>query len=356
MNMMNVQDHRDPGGRPLNALHDDSEFAETRSPNAADEGYFRTKPTFGVTWFRNLPIAAKVNTIFAGFAVFGVAMLIVLAYGMNEVWNRYHVSDAIERTITETAEFKATFGELRYTSARLLAEQENDLRDRRIAAKTEAVNQLQDIESVLSERAPQMAPRVEQLRQDLDAYSAAFDRAIAETDRNSRSSRASELVVEVGNSGEAVFASAESLVDELTSHTDTMREVGIDYFLSVLSIVGLLAALTGVILFSGFGILSRDLVTKIAEVRTGMTKLANGEQDFEINGTERQDEIGDMLRALVMFKRAGRQLESLARERADHAEKELRQQQDLAREREEAEQRRAALISNVASSFERTVG
>ncbi|MEO1649329.1 MAG: methyl-accepting chemotaxis protein [Pseudomonadota bacterium] len=356
MNMMNVQDHRDAGARPLSALHDDRELTEAQNSIAVDADHSSSKPSFGVAWFRNLPIAAKVNTIFAGFAVVGVAMLIVLAVGMNEVWNRYHVSDAVERTIAETAEFKATFGEIRYTTARLLVEQENGVRDQRIAATTEAASQLANIESVLSERAPQFAPRVDQIRQDLTAYSAAFDQVMAETDRNGRSNRASELALDMAERGDAVIASAERLADELIIQTDTMREVGIDYFLNVLSIVGVLAVLTGIILFSGFGILSRDLVTKITEVRTGMSKLANGDREFAISGADRQDEIGEMLRALQMFKRAGRQLESLARERADHAEKELRQQQELTREREEAEQRRAALIANVASSFERTVG
>ncbi|MEM9086129.1 MAG: methyl-accepting chemotaxis protein [Pseudomonadota bacterium] len=356
MNMMNVQDHRDAGARPLSALHDDRELTEAQNSIAVDADHSGSKPSFGVAWFRNLPIAAKVNTIFAGFAVVGVAMLIVLAVGMNEVWNRYHVSDAVERTIAETAEFKATFGEIRYTTARLLVEQENGVRDQRIAATTEAASQLANIESVLSERAPQFAPRVDQIRQDLTAYSAAFDQVMAEIDRNGRSNRASELALDMAERGDAVIASAERLADELIIETDTMREVGIDYFLNVLSIVGVLAVLTGIILFSGFGILSRDLVTKITEVRTGMSKLANGDREFAISGADRQDEIGEMLRALQMFKRAGRQLESLARERADHAEKELRQQQELTREREEAEQRRAALIANVASSFERTVG
>ncbi|MEO1047481.1 MAG: methyl-accepting chemotaxis protein [Pseudomonadota bacterium] len=356
MNMMNVQDHRDAGARPLSALHDDRDLTEAQNSIAVDADHSGSKPSFGVAWFRNLPIAAKVNTIFAGFAVVGVAMLIVLAVGMNEVWNRYHVSDAVERTIAETAEFKATFGEIRYTTVRLLVEQENGARDQRIAATTEAASQLANIESVLSERAPQFAPRVDQIRQDLTAYSAAFDQVMAEIDRNGRSNRASELALDMAERGDAVIASAERLADELIIQTDTMREVGIDYFLNVLSIVGVLAVLTGIILFSGFGILSRDLVTKITEVRTGMSKLANGDREFAISGADRQDEIGEMLRALQMFKRAGRQLESLARERADHAEKELRQQQELTREREEAEQRRAALIANVASSFERTVG
>ncbi|MEO0690265.1 MAG: methyl-accepting chemotaxis protein [Pseudomonadota bacterium] len=356
MNMMNVQDHRDAGARPLSALHDDRELTEAQNSIAVDADHSGSKPSFGVAWFRNLPIAAKVNTIFAGFAVVGVAMLIVLAVGMNEVWNRYHVSDAVERTIAETAEFKATFGEIRYTTARLLVEQENGVRDQRIAATTEAASQLANIESVLSERAPQFGPRVDQIRQDLTAYSAAFDQVMAEIDRNGRSNRASELSLDMAERGDTVIASAERLADELIIETDTMREVGIDYFLNVLSIVGVLAVLTGIILFSGFGILSRDLVTKITEVRTGMSKLANGDREFAISGADRQDEIGEMLRALQMFKRAGRQLESLARERADHAEKELRQQQELTREREEAEQRRAALIANVASSFERTVG
>ena len=306
--------------------------------------------------FRNQRLASKVNTIFAGFTVFGVAMLVVLAFGMSEVWGRYHTSDAIERAMTETSEFGVTFGEVRYTTSRYLAEQEGGVLERRRAAVKTADEQLDQIEKALSETAPAFAPRVQQLQRDLADYNTTVEATIAEFERNGRSQRASRLAYDISDKGDALLASARGLVVDLTVHTDTLREDGIDYFQNVLIFVGVLAIITGIILFAGFGIVSRDLVRKVREITGGMTRLSKGDADFEIAGSERRDEIGEMVRALRMFKRSHRQLEAWARERAEASEKELREQREREQERLEAEERRAALIDNVASSFERTVG
>ncbi|MEM6584247.1 MAG: methyl-accepting chemotaxis protein [Pseudomonadota bacterium] len=349
MNMMTVQSEREENSVPASVPEYDAHSSE-------QSAYTPRGFSSGLAWFRNQRLASKVNTIFAAFTVFGTAMLIVLGFGMSEVWNRYHTSDAIERAMSETSEFRATFADVRYTSVRFLSEQDTALLERRRDAVSLAQGQLSDIKSVMAERAPQFAPRVEQLERDLSAYNAAFDRTMAEFERNARSDRAADMVSQIAQQGDDLLTSAQTLGTVLTQHTDMLREVGIEYFLTVLAIVGVLAALTGVILFSGFGIVSRDMVRKVGEITNGMTRLANGDSDFEIDGRERKDEIGEMVRALTMFKRASKQLEMWARERAENAEKELREQRERERERQEAEDRRAALIANVASSFERTVG
>ncbi|MEO1489354.1 MAG: methyl-accepting chemotaxis protein, partial [Pseudomonadota bacterium] len=137
---------------------------------------------------------------------------------------------------------------------------------------------------------------------------------------------------------------------------EELEETGIAQFLSVLGWSAALGLTAALFLLAGFGYLSRDLVAKIGQITQGMTRLANGDREFNIDGRDRKDEIGEMLRALDMFKRAGRQLESWARERGERAEAELREQQKREREREEEEHRRAGLIANVAQQFERTVG
>jgi methyl-accepting chemotaxis protein len=63
-----------------------------------------------------------------------------------------------------------------------------------------------------------------------------------------------------------------------------------------------------------------------------------------------------MVRALNLFKRASKQLESWARERGERAEQEIKSQLERERERQEAEERKAVLLDEVARQFERTVG
>ncbi|MEM7687384.1 MAG: methyl-accepting chemotaxis protein [Pseudomonadota bacterium] len=353
MNMMKVQSEREENAVPASLEEYDDTFGIGTHDDAdlAEQGWAKS-----LSWFQDKRLASKVNMIFAGFTIFGIAMLAVLAFGMSEVWGRYHTSDAVERTITQTSEFRATFGEVRFNTALYLFEQQSEALAQREALVTTARSQLDSVYTTLSEQSPQFAPRVDQLRRDLDAYSAAFSATMSEIDRNGRTRRAEDLAGEIAAKGDALLANAATLGDDLVAHTDAMRDSGIDYFLTVLAIVGVLALMTGVILFSGFGIASRDLVKKISEITNAMTRLSSGDADFEVKGRHRKDEIGEMVRALGMFKRANRQLEMWARERSEHAEKELREQRERDREREEAEERRAALIANVASSFERTVG
>ena len=87
-----------------------------------------------------------------------------------------------------------------------------------------------------------------------------------------------------------------------------------------------------------------------------MNQLSRGNREFHIEGIERGDEIGAMIRALGQFKRANQQLEAWARERTDRADEEMRQQIQREKERMEARQRKEALLSEVAQQFERIVG
>jgi methyl-accepting chemotaxis protein len=80
-----------------------------------------------------------------------------------------------------------------------------------------------------------------------------------------------------------------------------------------------------------------------------MARLAKGDRHFEIDGIERKDEVGEMLRAIALFKKANIRLEQWAAERAERANVELAQQ-----ERAQAEQRRA--LGELANQLERTVG
>ncbi|MEM7703331.1 MAG: methyl-accepting chemotaxis protein [Pseudomonadota bacterium] len=310
----------------------------------------------GLAWFRNQRLASKVNTIFATFTVFGTAMLLVLGVGMYDIWNRYHSTSTLERAMAETSEFRAAFGETRYQTALFLFERQPAALSERATHIQEAQSHLDSVHTALSSQASQFTPQVDRLRQDLSRYTATFERMAAELQANGRTTRADGLTDQIAVEGDALMAGALSLEGELKAHTNIIRSEGTNDFLSILTIVAVLAGLTGVVLFSGFGILSRDLVSKIGEITNGMTRLANGDGNFEISGRDRKDEVGEMIRALTMFKRANNQLETWARERSEQAEKEIREQREREREREEAEERRVALIANVASSFERTVG
>ncbi|MBV7265042.1 methyl-accepting chemotaxis protein [Erythrobacter sp. WH131] len=124
----------------------------------------------------------------------------------------------------------------------------------------------------------------------------------------------------------------------------------------MITIVVVLTMIGVSVLLAGMSYLSLGFSSKIMEITHGMVRLSKGDRDFQIDGLDRKDELGDMSRSLTMFKRASRQLEKWARERAERADEEIRIQQEREREREEAEGRKASLLTDVAMQFERTVG
>ncbi len=146
------------------------------------------------------------------------------------------------------------------------------------------------------------------------------------------------------------------LTADLAARAQAQEAGGIAYFFNMVMIAGVLALLGCVVLLMGLAYLSRDFSRKIVEITEAMARLANGDRDFAIKGEDRTDEIGAMIRALDLFKRASKRLETWARERSEKAEQELQLQQERERERVEAEARKAALLDDVARQFERTVG
>jgi methyl-accepting chemotaxis protein len=128
-----------------------------------------------------------------------------------------------------------------------------------------------------------------------------------------------------------------------------MEESSLAYFYALMTALVVAAAIAGIILVVGFRALSRQYAAKIGQITDGMARLAKGDRHFEIDGIERKDEVGEMLRAIALFKKANIRLEQWAAERAERANVELAQQ-----ERAQAEQRRA--LGELANQLERTVG
>ncbi len=116
-------------------------------------------------------------------------------------------------------------------------------------------------------------------------------------------------------------------------------------------------------------ILSRGLANMIAKITSAMSSLAEGDLETEIPSKERSDEIGDMAKAMNIFKENSLENQRLsaetekAKEQA-RLEKERQQQAEVERERKESEQReaqmaeqakKAELLSQLIAGFDAKV-
>jgi methyl-accepting chemotaxis protein len=364
MNMMTRQEQLEEDAVPGPALdlarEFEAEFATELAAGGAEQTANpktqRASLLERIAWFRDLPVASKIHTIFGAFLALIIATALVLGIGLNEVWNRYHTSAKIQEAVLASAELTGTAGELRYATARFLFEREPAVLERQRGHYNDANTKVAEIDTIITAQAPQLALAVEKLRRELEGYNSTFEQALGLLQREGRSPRSEALAYDISDRGDALLEHTRAFRVKVEAHSEILVKTGVDYFLSLVMLVALLGGCATLILLLGLTYLSRDFSRRISEVTVGMTRLASGDYQFHIDGRERKDEIGSMVRALDLFKRASKQLQTWARERTERAEEELRLQQERERERAEADSRRTKLIDEVARQFEQTVG
>jgi len=306
-----------------------------------------------VAWFRDLTLSGKINAIFGSFFAIGFAIALVMTLGMSDVWQRYQTSYAMQKAVITATALHGTTGEMRLHALRFATDGDAAQRVRQSDSAQAAREQLAAIAPVIATTAPELAGRIDDLEQQLKDYDASFARiAAGGTGEAQRATIGADLT----RQGDALFTDTRAFTAELTARSEALRAAGISHFFGIVTWIAGLAALGIAVLVVGLAYLSRDFSRKIGEITSGMTLLAQGNRNFDIAGAERKDEIGAMVRALDLFKRASKRLEDWARERAERAEQEIRDQLERERERQEAEERKAVLLDEVARQFERTVG
>ncbi|MCL9983833.1 MAG: HAMP domain-containing protein, partial [Erythrobacter sp.] len=332
MNMMTLQERREEQAVPefVRDLRDEFEFQDDSLGSAAPAAPVQTSLLERLAWFRNLSLANKINAIFGSFFAVGILMSLVLGLGLGQLWNRYNATARVQEALVAAGELQSEAGELRYHTVRTLYDNSSRLRESQRSSEAEVLAQIAAIDAVVGEHAPELEPRVAELQNGVSAFQREADRA-ADAVRGGGSVNAGAAAVAL--EGDRLVDAAARVVSDLADRAERQETTGIGYFFSMVLILAVLAVIGGVVLLLGIAYLSRDFARKIVEITAGMTRLAEGDRNFAIEGQERQDEIGAMIRALELFKLASRRLETWARERSDKAEQELLLQQERERER-----------------------
>ena len=355
MNMMTLQERREEQAVPefVRDLRSEFDVEDESRAAAAPDAAVATSLLERLAWFRDLSLAGKINAIFGTFLVVGAVMTLLLGLGLGHLWSRYNASAQLQETVVAAGELEASAGALRYHAVRALYDRSPRLRESQRASASDVTAQIAALDAAIGETLPDMEPRVVALAGQLDAFQREADLA-AEAVRAGGSANAAAAAIAA--EGDRMVEAARRLATDLAARGEAQEAAGIGYFFNMVAILALLAVFGCVVLALGMTYLSRDFSRKIIEITAGMTKLADGDRNFVIEGENRQDEVGAMIRALDLFKRAGYRLEVWARERSEKAEQELLLQQERERERIEAEAKKAALLDEVARQFERTVG
>ncbi len=355
MNMMSLQERSEEQAVPdfVRELRADFGIEDAGNPDVSDAPSGSETLLERFSWFRNLSLSNKVNAIFGSFLAVGVIMSLVIGIGLGELWNRYQSAAQVQDTVIAAGALQSATQDMRYQSLRALYDRSAPLLDQQRESEIAVAAQVAAMDAMVAGNDTAVRPHIIALRTDLDNFRTDYARAL---DAVRGGASVNTIAVQVAaQSGELLDVGAQ-LTASLAARAQAQEAGGIAYFFNMVMIAGVLALLGCVVLLMGLAYLSRDFSRKIVEITEAMARLANGDRDFAIKGEDRTDEIGAMIRALDLFKRASKRLETWARERSEKAEQELQLQQDRERERVEVEARKAALLDDVARQFERTVG
>ena len=314
------------------------------SKESAVSSRFRLK-----AWFHDLPLAGKIRTVFGAFLALVIAMSLVLGFGLFELYGRYTTSAAIVEATKTSANMRSTSGEFRYNAVRYIFGGEEAALERQRESYAQAQEELEQISTVVEQHLPQLIAQTDAIGGSFAAYDAKFDELRASLAREGQSEGSVALAYELSAQGDALFAETGRLERDMSAAVRQIEASGLEYFFNMIAAFVIVIGLAAAVMAYGLRYLSNDFAKKVSEVTSGMTKLANGDANFEIEGIDRRDEIGEMLRALALFKRANVRLQKWANERADRAKAD-------AAEQERIQEEKAQVLRDFAAQFERSVG
>ena len=124
-------------------------------------------------------------------------------------------------------------------------------------------------------------------------------------------------------------------------------------------LVTIVAALGGLIVFNmvmAFRFVSASVTTPLERISAATGRLVLGERDVAIPHTDHSGEVGDLARALEVFRDNAVEVERLRALEADEALARVARVEEDERGRTELHDRKAALLAELVDSFERTVG
>ena len=218
-------------------------------------------------------------------------------------------------------------------------------------------------------RSTDLIGRIEELN---EVWIAAASEGLESLGESKSSPAAIEELREKLGVHEAVIREAfETLVefaaeDGYTLSASAAKDVEHEVYLSFVTTGGVVVL--GLLIATVLGLV---ITRPLHGIRSRMTELADGNQEVEIPGTARRDEIGDMARAVNVFKTNMVENERLQNENAEAEAKNRLQERKRDEDRrqakeeaeaqrvkadEEAEQRRKQELQELADTFEKGVG
>lgn len=324
--------------------------AETEAEESIEKAVIGVAPRTGIrARFEDLPLASKLRAIFGSFLAILAAGTLIVGIGLSNLYDHSVNETETKNSLLQSAKLHSSIGELRYNSARFILGSEDATIARQLQSYTDASALVSEIDANEDLVNSGYAEMISKLRLDLNNYKGTFEELQASLERAGRSEASIGLAYKLSREGDALFADAEVLRNQLEISAAEAQNVVTDYFFNLVSAMMAVFVLAFSVLFLGLRYLSQEFASKVREIAAGMRQLADGDHNFKIDGAERKDELGEMIVALKQFQRANIRLRQWAKERGERAKAELDEQEEKRRER-------VRVLNEFAAQLEQTVG
>ena len=305
-------------------------------------------------WFNRQKLAVKLRVVFVAQA--GISVLLALFAWAGLMW----VADNARDYHRVTAEVVAVTG-VRADLAIAYTQAENFLRTRRPAsldrARQAIVSAQSGVEALRSSATPEGAvdtsalerlgttisgldSQIGAFRQLTDASSADIDAAGAELAR-------------AGTEAHYAMKTIRTAAEARKSAAGSSGKTAMYLIMCIIAMLGIWAVLNSRI---AMNLTRRDVTRPLENMTDAMVKLAEGDNDITVEGTDRSDEIGDMARSVEVFRRGYLKMDRMRAEAAENARAEIERQAEQEREREQMRAEQNRILLGIADQFERTVG
>jgi methyl-accepting chemotaxis protein len=255
-----------------------------------------------------------------------------------------------------SAELTASIADSRYYASRYAATGAEAEIERARATLARAKERLAKARESSLDTEPQALEAMEWLHHQVDGFEnelTALEHSVA---AYGPSASADALAGAIAISGEQLAEQARGVESRLRgASAASAAELAAQSWRLAIVVVALLTVCV-MITLAGARFLTRTTATSIREITSAMSGLAKGDRAVAIPGAERCDEIGEMARALTVFRKSADDLVHFQELAATAAQQELARQ-EAERTRDAAEHaRKTELMRALALRFERTVG
>jgi methyl-accepting chemotaxis protein len=335
------------------ATADARAVAPTQSSNHA----LAATPSRGLLgWFDDKPLKGKIRIVFGTFLALVLAVNLVLAFGLSELYGRYNTHSEVRNAVFATSELQTEATAMRYDGMRYVLAMEAETLERRQNSVKSARELMVTIKQGVDTGASELAQKEATIRDEFDQYNRTFESLRGKVERDGETSANTKLAYSLAEQGDTLLNSVDSFKRDLLAIDEDMQKTGLAFFFNMVFIVLFLSALAAIVMALGLRYISKNFANKVVEISDAMNQLTVNDRSFELDGAERKDEIGQMVLAVEQFREAGAEFEKMATERAERAEEKSRIQAEREQERLELKAKEDAILAALADRFEKTVG